>query len=383
MKELNSELIAALGQVVNRGASDLHVTVDAPPVMRIDGSLEPLTTTKTWPKEKITTALLSILTPAQSEILTRELELNFAYMLEDGTRFRVNYYYQRGTLSAAFRIIPVEIAQLEILGLPPSVGNLARLPRGLVLLTGRTGSGKSTTLAAIVDLINTTCAKHIVSIEDPIEFLHHAKKSIINQREVGPDTHSFSAALKNILRQDPDVIVIGELRDLETISLALTAAETGHLVFATLHTQDAPQTIDRVIDVFPPLQQMQIRTQLAATLKGVVSQTLIKRADGNGRVVATEILITTPAISSLIRDDKTYQIVSNMQSGRAQGMHTMDQHLAHLVRAGSITYEAALGEAHDQTNLHNLLKENSVAPTHSGKINKPIDFGTQSSEVTP
>jgi len=257
------------------------------------------------------------------------------------------------------------------------VGSFAQLARGLVLVTGPTGSGKSTTLAALIDLVNSTRADHIVTVEDPIEFLHHHKKSIVNQREVGADTHSFAAALKHVLRQDPDVILIGELRDLETISVALTAAETGHLIFATLHTQDASQTIDRVIDVFPPHQQGQVRAQLAATLQGVICQSLVKRADGKGRAVATEVLVTTSAISNLIREGKTYQIVSMMQAGRAQGMHTMDQHLAELVSAGTITYEAAVEKAHDVDGLERLTqrRESSVTSLPRTTVHSPIDFG--------
>ena len=371
----NLDLITALGQVVVRGASDLHVTLDVPPMLRIDGDLQPLEMFDAWSREKITSSLLGILTPLQLEKFERELELDFTYVLEDGTRFRVNLYRQRGTLGGVFRRIPSEIVKLETLGIPASVGDFAQLPRGLVLVTGPTGSGKSTTLAALIDLINSTYARHIVSVEDPIEFLHHAKRSIVNQREVGSDTHSFSAALKHVLRQDPDVILIGELRDLETISVALTAAETGHLVFATLHTQDAPQTIDRIIDVFPPHQQEQVRTQLAATLRGVVSQALIKRADGKGRAVATEILVTTPAVSNLIREGKTYQIISTMQAGRSHGMHTMDQHLAKLIKAETITYDAALEQAHDKNGLDNLLKEFNKEGTMSRSLNESINFG--------
>ena len=282
-------------------------------------------------------ALYSILTAAQREEFERELELDFAYTA-GGARFRVNYYQQRSSIGGAFRLIPREIKQLKDLGVPESVAQFAAIPRGLVLVTGPTGSGKSTTLAALIDLVNRTRADHIVTVEDPIEFLHRHQKSLVNQREVGSDTHSFAAALKHVLRQDPDVILIGELRDLETISVALTAAETGHLVYRhPAHPVGAPQTIDRVIDVFPPHQQGQVRAQLAATLQGVVCQTLVKKVERSGRVVATEVLVTTPAIANLIREGKTYQIASSMQAGRAQGMHTMDQHLADLVNAGQIT----------------------------------------------
>src|SRR6185312_11695107 len=288
---------------------------------------------------KVRSALVSLLSADQLARFEEHLELDLAYTLSASARFRVNMYQQRGAIGAAFRLIPTTIKTLEQLGVPESVGRFATLPRGLV--TGPTGSGKSTTLAALIDLVNRTRADHIVTVEDPIEFMHGNKKSIVNQREVGFDTHSFNNALKHVLRQDPDVILIGELRDLETISVALTAAETGHLVFATLHTQDAPQTIDRVIDVFPPHQQDQVRAQLAGTLQGVVSQTLIKRASGKGRVVATEVLMMTPAIANLIREGKTYQIASSMQAGAGDGMHTMDQHLADLVDSGVIARTAA------------------------------------------
>jgi twitching motility protein PilT len=349
-------LVAALHEVVAQGASDLHVTVGAPPMVRVDGSLQPAGDSPPWSSERVLAALNSLLTPAERVTFQRELELDFAFTISSASRFRVNFYQQRGSVGAAFRLIPTEIKQLTQLGVPASVSAFAKLARGLVLVTGPTGSGKSTTLAALIDLVNSTRADHIVTVEDPIEFMHKHKKSIVNQREVGHDTHSFAAALKHVLRQDPDVILIGELRDLETISVALTAAETGHLVFATLHTQDAPQTIDRVIDVFPPHQQGQVRAQLAATLQGVVCQTLVKRASGTGRAVATEVLMMTPAIANLIREGKTYQIASMMQAGRGSGMHTMDQHLADLVNEGQITRAAALEKAHDVEGINRLIQ---------------------------
>ncbi len=379
--QADPELIAALEEVVTQGASDLHMTVNAPPMLRINGSLQPAGTSQPWPQEKVVSALFSILSQEQREIFERELEMDFAYTISSEARFRVNIYQQRGSMGGAFRIIPTELKQLKALGVPESVGNFAQLARGLVLVTGPTGSGKSTTLAALIDLVNSTRADHIVTVEDPIEFLHHHKKSIVNQREVGSDTHSFAAALKHVLRQDPDVILIGELRDLETISVALTAAETGHLVFATLHTQDAPQTIDRVIDVFPPHQQGQVRAQLAATLQGVICQSLVKRADGNGRAVATEVLVTTSAISNLIREGKTYQIISMMQAGRAQGMHTMDQHLADLVKSGTVTYEAAMEKAHDIDGLNRLLQGFDSKTTGTGAQYGSIDFGDSFSKA--
>jgi twitching motility protein PilT len=348
-------LIAALQEVVRLTASDLHVTSNAPPMLRIDGALTPIEGSEVWGRERVTAALQSLLTKSQRETFERELELDFAFAVSEAARFRVNFYQQRDAIGGAFRLIPTEIKPLEALGVPDTVARFAELARGLVLVTGPTGSGKSTTLAALIDLVNRTRTDHVVTVEDPIEFMHGNKRSLINQREVGSDTHSFSQALKHVLRQDPDVILIGELRDLETISVALTAAETGHLVFATLHTQDAAQTVDRVIDVFPPHQQDQVRAQLAATLQGVVCQTLVKVASGKGRVVATEVMVITPAIANLIREGKTYQIPTALQAGRELGMFTMDQHLAELVDRGKITHQAAIEKAHDLEGLKRLI----------------------------
>jgi twitching motility protein PilT len=275
-------------------------------------------------------------------------------------------YFQRDAIGAAFRMIPFEIKTLESLGLPTQVADLARLPRGLVLVTGPTGSGKSTTLASLVDIVNTERPCHIMTVEDPIEFLHRHKLAVVNQRELGQDTHSFGAALKHVLRQDPDVILVGEMRDLETISTALTAAETGHLVFATLHTQDAPQTMDRVIDVFPPHQQQQVRVQLASTIQGVVTQQLLPTADGLGRAAACEILVATPAVRNLIREAKIHQIYSAMQAGGRFGMQTMDQGLANLVRTGKVTFEAAEEQCHAPDELRRLLgKPSAVGSTRA------------------
>lgn len=351
------ELIGVLRELLEVGGSDVHVSKNSPPMIRVDGSLRPATSHGggVWDATRVTRALYSVVTPSQLAQFEEKHELDFAYTLSEEARFRVNFYRQRGAIGAAFRIIPTEIKTLGQLGVPDTVSRFAALPRGLVLVTGPTGSGKSTTLAALIDLVNEKRADHIMTVEDPIEFIHNNKKSLVNQREVGSDTMSFQNALKHVLRQDPDVILIGELRDLETISTALTAAETGHLVFATLHTQDAGQTIDRVIDVFPPHQQGQVRQQLAATLQGVVCQTLVKKATGKGRVVATEVLVATPAINNLIREGKTYQIGSAMQAGRGMGMHTMDQHLAELVNAGSITIAAAREKAHDHETLQRLV----------------------------
>lgn len=368
------DLDEALQKVLMTSGSDLHITADAPPMIRVDGALKPIAGAGVWSNEKVTSALLSIMTADQKARFDEVLEFDFAYTLSANARFRVNYYQQRNNMGAAFRLIPTEIKSLRELGVPDVIGNFAKLARGLVLVTGPTGSGKSTTLAGLIDIVNRTRADHIMTVEDPIEFLHSNHKSLVNQREVGHDTHSFAAALKHVLRQDPDVILVGELRDLETISVALTAAETGHLVFATLHTQDAPQTIDRIIDVYPPHQQGQVRAQLAATLQGVVCQTLVKRASGQGRVVATEVLVGTHAVANLIREGKTYQVHSAMQAGRDLGMHTMDQHLADLVNTGQITYEAAMEKAHDLDVMKRLVTRVD-APAMAGAMTDGINYG--------
>lgn len=343
-----------LKEVDEAGASDMHLTDRSMPMIRKSGSLKPLEGYGTMHAESLRRSIFMLLTQKQREVFEDKLELDFAYQVPGGSRFRVNLYQQRDSVGAAFRQIPSEIKALEDLGVPPVVSTFANLPRGLVLVTGPTGSGKSTTLASIVDLANRTRADHIMTVEDPIEFLHDHKKSIVNQREVGTDTWSFASALKHVLRQDPDIILVGEMRDLETISVALTAAETGHLVYATLHTQDAAQTIDRVIDVFPPEQQEQIRVQLASAIQGVVCQTLCKRADTPGRVVATEVMIATPAIRNLIREGKTHQIYSMMQAGSSDGMHTMDQHLADLTKSGQISYETGIDKCHSVADYNRL-----------------------------
>lgn len=349
------DLDTALLQMIASGASDLHVTSGAPPTIRVNGALAPLEGFVPLRPESLRRSLYSILTQRQREKFEAELELDLAYAVRGQARFRVNLYQQRDSIGAAFRVIPYEIKPLEDLGVPAIVGSFAGLPRGLVLVTGPTGSGKSTTLASVIDLANRSRSDHIMTVEDPIEFLHRHKKSLINQREVGADTHSFAAALKHVLRQDPDIILVGEMRDLETISVALTAAETGHLVFATLHTQDAAQTIDRIIDVFPADQQGQIRTQLASAIQGVVCQTLCKKANGTGRAVATEVMVATPAIRNLIREGKTHQIYSAMQAGSDHGMHTMDQHLAELVKKGKITYEVGVEKCHHVEDFNKLV----------------------------
>ena len=344
-----------LEQVVDRGASDLHLTSGTPPVLRMNGVLHRLDTYPRLEPDQLQRMIYSILTQKQRERLEQDLELDISYALPGKGRFRVNVYFQRDSLGAAFRMIPFEIKSIQDLGLPAQIEDFARLPRGLVLVTGPTGSGKSTTLASLVDVINSERDQHIMTVEDPIEFLHQHKRCMVNQREVGHDTQSFAMALKHVLRQDPDVILIGEMRDLETIQTALTAAETGHLVFATLHTQDAPQTIDRVIDVFPPFQQQQIRVQLAVTLQGVVTQQLLPTSDGRGRTVGCEILVATPAVQNLIREAKIHQVYSTMQAGAKFGMQTMDQHLAALVKSGRITFETAAERCHSIEELNRML----------------------------
>jgi len=360
------DLQAALRAMLAAGASDLHITAGAQPMIRMDGDLEPLQQFAKQQPESMKRSLYGILSQKQREQFEQVLELDFSYALVGEARFRVNLYQQRDAIGAAFRVIPYEIKPLESLGIPPSVSNFAGLARGLVLVTGPTGSGKSTTLASLVDLVNRQRAGHIMTVEDPIEFLHRHKKSLVNQREVGEDTHSFGAALKHVLRQDPDVILIGELRDLETIQVALTAAETGHLVFATLHTQDSAQTIDRIIDVFPSGQQGQVRTQLATAIQGVVCQALCRRADGPGRAVATEVMVATPAIRNLIREGKTHQIYSNLQAGSRLGMHTMDQHLADLVRQGRVSYEVGLDTCHNHEDFNRLCGRGQESSSMAG-----------------
>jgi twitching motility protein PilT len=338
------DLADLLLDVVARNASDLHLTAGAHPTVRVRGRLTQLEDYPRLSPSDTRELVYSILTNHQRQRLETDWQLDFAYSVPGKARFRVNAYFQRASIGAAFRLIPFEILGIEQLGLPAVVHDMTRKPRGFVLVTGPTGSGKSTTLAAMIDSINETREQHIMTIEDPIEFLHGHKRCIVNQRELGFDAQSFSAALKSALRQDPDVILVGEMRDLETIKTALTAAETGHLVFATLHTQDAPQTIDRIIDVFPAEQQVQVRTQLAVSLQGVVTQQLLPTSDGSSRIAACEVLISTPGVRNLIREGKTHQIYSVMQTGSQVGMQTMDAALASLVRAGKInmgTAEAA------------------------------------------
>lgn len=321
-------------------ASDLHLTVGVPPVFRIDGKLEP------FGEFEITPVLIKkmveeIVPKYKRDEFIEKGETDFNYSLKGYCRFRINAYHQRNSGAIAARLISTKIPTVEELGLPPILFNLADKPQGLILVTGPTGSGKSTTLAAMIDYINTNKEKHIITLEDPIEYLHKHKKSVINQREVGVDTKTFASGLRSSLRQDPDIILVGELRDLETISTALTAAETGHLVFGTLHTSSAPTTIDRIIDVFPPYQQGQVRIQLANVLQGIVSQRLFIKKKDRGRVAATEVLVAVPAISNLIRTEKIHQIPSVLQTSRAIGMHTLENSIQSLVSTGKISYEEA------------------------------------------
>ncbi len=348
-----------LRETVERQASDLHLAVGLPPVLRIDGRLQPMDRPPLTPSAA-REMVYSILTQDQRQKLETDWEVDLSYSLYGQARFRVNAYFQRGTVGAAFRLVPTVIKSIEELGLPKVLHTFSQKPRGLVLVTGPTGSGKSTTLAAIIDEINETRTDHIITIEDPIEFLHRHKRCVIHQREVGSDTRAFPVALRSALRQDPDIILIGEMRDLETIQIALTAAETGHLVFATLHTQDCPQTIDRMIDVFPPHQQEQIRVQIAGTLEGVVTQQLLPKAGGVGRVAACEVLVATPAARNLIREGKTHQLYTVMQTGGQHGMQTMNSSLADLVRRGLITKELALQRSSSPDELDRLLRTGRV-----------------------
>ena len=344
-----------LTDVLERRASDLHLTAGAHPTIRVRGALQPMEDYPRLDPTMTRELIYGILTNDQRQRLETDWQLDFAYSVPGAARFRVNAYFQRSALGAAFRLIPRDIVPIDDLGLPPVVHDFCTKPRGLVLVTGPTGSGKSTSLASMIDEINATREEHILTIEDPIEFLHRHRKGIVNQRELGSDASSFSAALKAALRQDPDVILVGEMRDLETISTALTAAETGHLVFATLHTQSASSTIDRVIDVFPAHQQQQVRVQLSIALQGVMTQTLVPKADGSGRAVACETLVPTPGVRNLIREGKTHQIPSSMQTGGNVGMQTMDAALAALVRKGDITTRAAESRSDQPEELRRIL----------------------------
>jgi twitching motility protein PilT len=342
-------------QLLEMKGSDLHLTAGAKPTARVHGRLRSMDQFVRLDSDRVKGLVYGALTDEQIAIFDHEHELDLAYTIPTQSRFRMNVFMQRGSVGSVLRVIPFEIPPFDQLGLPASVKRLTELPRGLVLVTGPTGSGKSTTLASLLDIINRTKAVHIISCEDPIEFLHTHQRAIVNQRQVGEDTATFATALRRVLREDPDVILVGEMRDLETIQMALTAAETGHLVLGTLHTQSAPQTVERIVDVFPPEQQGQIRVMLATTLQGVVTQQLLPTKDGEGRVVAAEVLIATPAVRNLIRSEKGYQLATVMQSGAEYGMVTMDQALAALVSARKISLETALEHAANVEDLRDLL----------------------------
>jgi twitching motility protein PilT len=345
-----------LKALAESGGSDLHVTTGAKPLMRLHGEMTP------FPFRELTAAnvealLYEIMTAEGREEFEDRMDLDFAYEIEGVSRFRVNVFRQRKGMGAVFRTIPTEILTAEQLGLPEAVRRFARLSKGLVLVTGPTGSGKSTTLAALIDYINETRADHILTIEDPIEFTHPNKRCLVNQREIGSNTKSFAAALRAALREDPDVILVGEMRDRETIELGMTAAETGHLVFGTLHTNSAPKTVDRIIDVFPADQQSQIRSMLAESLKGVVSQVLLRKKGGKGRVAALEIMVGTSALANLIRENKIHQVPSLIQTGRKEGMQLLDQHIMDLLMAGDIDAREAYAKAHNKQIFASHLEE--------------------------
>jgi twitching motility protein PilT len=344
-----------LEEVVKKKASDLHLQVGLPPMLRVDGTLMPVSGADVLSDEAVETLIFAILDEDQKQILLKDKEFDFSFAFGDLGRFRVNAFHERGNLAAALRLIPNEILTIEQLGLPPIVNKFADYPRGLVLVTGPTGSGKSTTLAAMIHKINMERAEHIITIEDPIEYTHRSKKSVIVQREVHYDTYSFSAALRSALREDPDVVLIGEMRDLETIASAITIAETGHLVFATLHTNSAAQSIDRMIDVFPPHQQPQIRSQLSNILMSITSQRLIP-VIGGGRIAAAEILIATPAVRNIIREGKTHQLEAVIQTGAEFGMQSMDKTLVGLIHNGTISYDDARMLAVDPDELDRLMR---------------------------
>lgn len=355
MAEGQLRIEVLLEDVVRKRASDLHLQVGLPPMLRIDGSLTPVTGLNPLSEEEVERLVFAILDQDQQQILLKDKEFDFSFAFGDLGRFRVNAFHERGNLAAALRLIPNEIKSITELGMPTVVNSFSEFPRGLVLVTGPTGSGKSTTLAALIDKINSERSHHIITIEDPIEFTHKSKKSVVVQREVHYDTYSFSAALRSSLRQDPDVVLIGEMRDLETISAAITIAETGHLVFATLHTNSAAQSIDRMIDVFPPHQQPQIRAQLANILMAICSQRLVPSI-GGGRTVAAEILTATPAVRNIIREGKTHQLDAVIQTGADQGMQSMDRTLVSLVQGGAVTYDEARTFAVDITEFDRMMR---------------------------
>jgi twitching motility protein PilT len=363
---LKVNLHQLLKAMIEKGASDMHITTGSPPLLRIDGAIVPL---KLPPLSPMDTKQLcySVLTEEQKVSFEKRNELDLSFGVRALSRFRANIFMQRGAVAGAFRSIPFKILSFEELGLPPIVSELACKPRGLVLVTGPTGSGKSTTLASIIDKINSETRQHIMTIEDPIEYLHPHKLSVVNQREIGTDTATFKEALKYVLRQDPDVVLVGEMRDLETIEAALTIAETGHLVFATLHTNSCVQTMNRVIDVFPPHQQSQVRAQLSFVLQGVMTQLLLPRAAGPGRVLALEVMVPNPAIRNLIREDKIHQIYSQMQVGQDKfGMQTLNQSLYSLYARRLISLEEALGRSSDQDELRAMIEQRAALPAAQG-----------------
>ena len=357
---MNFDFADVVLEVLEKNASDLHLTAGSPPMVRVRGQLTPLDYPVLTPQD-VRETVYAILTNDQRQKLETDWQIDFAYAIPGKARFRVNAYFQRAAIGAALRLIPQDMPALAKLGVPAVLRDFTKKPRGLVLVTGPTGSGKSTTLAAMLDLINEERHEHIMTIEDPIEFLHRHKSCIVNQRELGADAKGFGVALRAALRQDPDVILVGEMRDLETIGTALTAAETGHLVFATLHTQDTAQTVDRIVDVFPPEQQHQVRVQLSVGLQGIVTQQLLPTADGKGRVVACEVLVPTPAVRNLIREGKTHQIYSVLQTGAQYGMQTMDAALAQLVRDGQISRELAESRSSTPEELRRLMGTVRVA----------------------
>jgi twitching motility protein PilT len=365
------DFAAVLGRMVELRASDVHITPNFPPAIRDKGKIQPMEGFPVLNGQQTREIVYGILNDDQRKRFENNQQLDFAYAIPGVARFRVNCYFQRGAVSAAFRLVPTEVPALDSLGVPQVIRDLTNKPRGFVLVTGPTGSGKSTTLAAMVDVINSERQDHILTIEDPIEFLHRHKRSIVNQREIGSDAPDFALGLRAALRQDPDVILVGEMRDLETISTALTAAETGHLVFATLHTQSTAQTVDRIIDVFPPEQQGQVRTQLSIALQGIVTQQLLPTLDGKGRVVACEVLVPTPAVRNLIREGKTHQIYGAIQTSGAVGMQTMDADLARLVRTGKISRSLAEQRASVPEELGRLLggvPAAAAAPTNANGV---------------
>ena len=351
----NLRIEILLEEIVRKNASDLHLQVSLPPMMRLDGVLTAFPGYSPLNAEEVEQLVFAILDDDQQKILIKDKEFDFSFAFGDLGRFRVNAFHERGNLAASLRLIPNQIKTIAELGMPPVIQSFADFPRGLVLVTGPTGSGKSTTLAALIDKINSEKAQHIITIEDPIEFTHKSKRSAIVQREVHYDTYSFSAALRSSLRQDPDVVLIGEMRDLETISAAITIAETGHLVFATLHTNSASQSIDRMIDVFPPHQQPQVRSQLANIIQGICAQRLVP-AIGGGRVVAAEVMVANPAIRNIIREGKSHQLDTIIQTGGDQGMQTMDRTLVKLVQSGVVTYDNAREFAVDLVEFERLMR---------------------------